>query len=195
MWNSLKYLVPIKDGETPSDKSKDKTTSAIYEAFAQMSDQEILFGVIGRSFDRLQFLTKEPELSNSALPYCTTSYIGKYWLNHFMTETKQGVEKKSTGAGYKLPRIADSERVALIFVRTQGPNKDRGRSMTDNNVGVVINAIFSANSSARNENANAPVFSKIIFHRDIEDKAHGECLQKLVDDRNEGKNKKPEAAP
>ena len=75
--------------------------------------------------------------------------------------TKQGVPKVDTKRR-QLPKIDKVGRMAVIYIRKQGPKGSSGRSMTDDNIAVCLGAIEQANLAAK---PSSPIFTHILFFR------------------------------
>ena len=172
----------IKDAKNPVADAKDKSTAMISNAFARSTnEQDKLFTAFRLTLERLHI----PEMSaltgivpKSLEYYCSISYLGKFWINRFLTLTGQGVSKRD-GQRSQLPKKDGVSRIALIHIRKQG-NGASGRSMTDGNIKVCLEAIALANSKAAFVDANSPAFSHILFFGDFKTMHEGLALKELV---------------
>lgn len=159
--------------------SKDEATAVLVEAFKKNAkNQESLFGATRATLERLDISSFKSMVPGSPQYYCGVSYLGKYWINRFFTLTEQGVQKPEKQK-WKLPNATEVTRMALIYIRKQAPTGKLGRSMTDENIIVCLNAIARANSVARNDGKESAYFSHVLFFGDFETSEEVERLQEL----------------
>ena len=183
------YGAQSKPGEQQEDKSipesnftaKDLSTPIIGDAFARANDQETLFRALRATLER-QYIPRDSAVAPKTLDYyCGVSYLGKFWINRFLTLTKQG-EHKVNKERWRLPKEKDVQRMALIYIRREGLEGSIGRSMTLKNANVCLEAIAHANVAAKSNKPSSPIFTHILFFGDFETRREATDLQNLVSD-------------
>ena len=178
IWEVFDYYM-IKDSEGNVDKPKDETTKILCQAFkGKASNQEIIFKDLRSTLERLYCPDSSPRTDTARKSpeyYCGISYLGKYWINRFLTQTEQGVPKEDK-IRRQLPKKKDVSLIALIYIRLQGLDGSKGRSMTDENIKVCLRAIARANSAALEDKK----FSHILFFGDFETEEKGRNFKELV---------------
>ncbi|OQE41759.1 hypothetical protein PENCOP_c004G02773 [Penicillium coprophilum] len=137
--------------------SRDNATKCIARVFEQNAETQAQIFQSLRYYlndSQLQYAPAD-EFPTGGYPYASQAYAAKYWINRYLSLTKQG----------KLPKLAGVGKIALILVRRTHKAGD-GRSMTDGNIKGCLKSIRAANQAMA---ANGyEVFSHVIFYGDFD---------------------------
>ena len=154
--------------------SKDRATRCIATAFDKISGIGFMYRITQEEiFSALRvYLDDRWLVSEVKTEYACSSYLGKYWINRYLTITDQ--------PSRKLPKAGINVKIAVIILRVS-PEADDGRLMVPENLNTCLEAIRLTNQIA--VGASEKPFTHVLLLNDIEPTAVPEIRDRLQKDR------------